>query len=181
MPNWCSNNLTISHKDAKMITRAKKAFEDSRLFEEFVPTPEGNDDSWYEFHINNWGTKWDVCNGAISFEHKNEIGVVFDTAWGPPIAFYGKMEEFGFEVQADYCEPGMQFVGEYSNGNDDCYEYGSYETKEQIEENVPEHLVESYNILGEYEEWEGEYETYETEDEEDISDDNFTAGIPHGE
>jgi hypothetical protein len=41
MPNWCGNLLTISHEDPKMIVRAKEAFAEGRLLNEFIPVPAG--------------------------------------------------------------------------------------------------------------------------------------------
>ena len=39
MPNWCNNTLELQHEDPAMIERAKKAFADGRLLDEFVPVP----------------------------------------------------------------------------------------------------------------------------------------------
>jgi hypothetical protein len=90
MPNWCNNYLELEHEDPAMIERAKKAFADGRLLDEFVPVPKdlhvvagrvGNDEdpeqikleedtarniathgyaNWYDYCVNEWGTKWDV-------------------------------------------------------------------------------------------------------------------------
>ena len=90
MPNWCNNYLELEHDDPEMITRAKKAFAEGKLLEEFCPVPESlhivagrvGDDSdeaqiklkedtvrniaahgygnWYDYCVNEWGTKWDV-------------------------------------------------------------------------------------------------------------------------
>ena len=90
MPNWCNNYLVLEHDDPAMIERAKKAFADGRLLDEFVPVPKdlhvvagrvGNDEdpeqikleedtarniathgyaNWYDYCVNEWGTKWDV-------------------------------------------------------------------------------------------------------------------------
>ena len=90
MPNWCNNYLVLEHEDPAMIERAKKAFADGRLLDEFVPVPKdlhivagrvGADDNaeqikleedtarniathgyanWYDYCVNEWGTKWDV-------------------------------------------------------------------------------------------------------------------------
>lgn len=40
MPNWCNNQMTISHNDPAMIERAVKAWNDGEGFlEEFIPIP----------------------------------------------------------------------------------------------------------------------------------------------
>ena len=38
MPNWCSNSITLKHKDPAMLDRVIKAQEG--LLMEFVPTPQ---------------------------------------------------------------------------------------------------------------------------------------------
>ena len=90
MPNWCNNTLELQHEDPAMITRAKKAFAEGKLLNEFAPVPAslhivsgrcGADDNpeqialeaaqksnlevhgykdWYDYCVNEWGTKWDV-------------------------------------------------------------------------------------------------------------------------
>lgn len=93
MPNWCSNSLTLTHSDRKMISRAVKAAQIDALLQEFVPCPAELSDtvegsfgdpkeqaelearrehnrktfgysSWYDFAIGEWGTKWDISNGS---------------------------------------------------------------------------------------------------------------------
>jgi hypothetical protein len=90
MPNWCNNTLELQHEDPAMITRAKTAFAEGKLLNEFAPVPAslhivsgrcGADDNpeqialeaaqksnlevhgykdWYDYCVNEWGTKWDV-------------------------------------------------------------------------------------------------------------------------
>jgi len=102
---------------------------------------------WYQWSVNNWGTKWDfgadADYDAITVdEGSNEVMISFDTAWSPPIGFYQEMEdEHGFHIKATYFEPGMGFVGEYEEGSDDCFEFSDAECA-----GVPEHLVEEYDI-----------------------------------
>lgn len=39
MPNWCSNTLTISHKDKAMMKRVIKGYNRNGLLREFIPIP----------------------------------------------------------------------------------------------------------------------------------------------
>ena len=160
MPNWCSNNLALSHDNPDMISRAKKAFEEGNFFNEFVPLPEDQKENWYDWHCEHWGTKWDVANQFIGLETPKELELGFDTAWSPPVPFYKKLEEMGFTVSADYKEEGMSCIGEYADGVDECYEYDF--TNEDWRENIPDHIVEQLEY--DYEFWKEEYQEEEEQE-----------------
>jgi hypothetical protein len=177
MPNWCNNTLVIKHQDPAMITRAMKAFADSKFLNEFVPIPEslqivsgrcGADDNpeqialeaaqksnieqhgykdWYDFSVNEWGTKWDVGDSdGINDIQPNELTVFFESAWAPPLAAYDKMTALGFEIEAMYDESGMGFCGRWTNeGGDDYYEYSGM-TSETVEKELPKELNEAFGI-----------------------------------
>jgi hypothetical protein len=152
MPNWCNNNLTLGHEDPAMIQRAFDALERGEFLQEFVPVPQelkdtisgafGDEDqqaalerktaenlkkfgygNWYDYCVNEWGTKWDFGEQGASDIHPNGkiLNTSFDSAWSPPIHAYDKLVELGFTVNAMYFEPGMGFAGIYDNGVDDCY------------------------------------------------------------
>lgn len=178
MPNWCSNSMVVRHSDPKQLTRFRTAFEAGSLLNEFVPCPKELTDTvagsfgdeekqaeletrqaenlkkfgyptWYEFCVNEWGTKWDVGGTEHIVESIDDgvpgFRVYFDSAWSPPVAFYDRLSEQGFSISATYYEPGVGFVGEYStDGGNDCYEF-EYSI-ESIRENVPTHLDEEYGI-----------------------------------
>jgi hypothetical protein len=40
MPNWCTNDLELTHPDHAMLERAKAAFDEGRFLDEFIPCPE---------------------------------------------------------------------------------------------------------------------------------------------
>lgn len=142
MPNWCTNDLTLRHKDPAVIERAVKAYQEGRLLQEFLPCPENlyEDGSWYDWCIRNWGTKWDV-GGANEFADQpdaNTLELKFDSAWSPPIEAYRALEEQGFEVEAYYNEPGMAFCGTYdAEYGENTIEYSGW-TAAQIREEIPE-------------------------------------------
>ncbi len=40
--------------------------------------------TWYDWRIQNWGTKWNACDTEIK-ENGDNVSVLFNTAWAPPI------------------------------------------------------------------------------------------------
>ena len=131
MPNWCMNKLTVSHVDSVMVDRFEKAYNLGKACNEFLPLPEGED--WYNWQINNWGTKWDIgadvgtekeeWYGLKATRVDNEVSCSFDSAWAPPIGLYDKLVELGYTVRASYWEPGMAFCGIWNDGADNYVEY----------------------------------------------------------
>lgn len=195
MPNWCNNTLELEHADPSMIERAKKAFADGRLLDEFCPVPKSlhivagsvgdpveqkklEEDTarnlevhgygnWYDYCVNEWGTKWDVGGNDYNEPHQetpNKITMSFDSAWAPPTAAMDKFEAMGFSVRLYYYEPGMGFAGIYEDGHDNCYEYGGLNA-EQIAEELPEALDEMFNISEDVAMWEEENKQEEEENE----------------
>jgi hypothetical protein len=173
MPNWCNNNIELAHKDPAMLERAKAAFVDGRLLDEFIPLPAELKDTtspsetnealvekygasdWYSWCVNNWGTKWDISPYGCEIENGQLVGS-FDSPWGPPLEAYAKLEELGFEVRAYYHECGMGFAGVYE-GFDEFYDYSGM-SADEAEEYLPEALDEMYGITESMREWEEENE-----------------------
>jgi len=169
MPNWNSNIVTIKSDDvelmAKVIDAAEKSMKSESFFNVLVPRPVEEEENWYDWNVNNWGTKWDT-HVEIVDQTANEIVLSFDTAWSPPIAFYSALEEQGFEVEAYYYEPGMCFAGVYSDGDDNYYEYSGM-SSDEVKETLPQELDEMFCISESMAEWESENEEedYNTEEE----------------
>ena len=103
MPNWCRNSIAISHNNPAMIERLADAHK--APLQEFIPCPYNpdNDQRWYDWRVNNWGTKWDIelDNKYVSQDGKM-VTVSFDSAWSPPIAAYEKLKELGFEIKLEW-------------------------------------------------------------------------------
>jgi len=191
MPNWCNNTLELAHEDPAMIERAKRAFAEGKLLNEFVPVPEdlhivagrvGDDNdpkqkelelkeelnrithgysTWYDFCVNEWGTKWDVGGDDYNEPHQetpNDLTISFDSAWAPPTVAMDKLVDLGFSVRLYYYEPGMAFAGIYEDGSDDYYDYGGMNS-DQVAEELPTALDEMFGIsesIAEYEQEENQ-------------------------
>ena len=82
--------------------------------------PDGkNDDRWYHWCIDNWGTKWDMCDKCTA-DIDEESGYAefgFNTAWGPASGIYEKITEDFPDVGISwfYDEPGMEVAGYLPN------------------------------------------------------------------
>ena len=178
MPNWCNNVLELAHKDPAMIERARVAFDEGKLCNEFVPVPDalhivagrvGDDtdpkqieleaqtksnlekygyDNWYDFCVNEWGTKWDVGGDGMTADLSPDgrLTMSFDSAWSPPCYFYEKMVDLGFEVRAYYYESGMCFAGIWEDGIDDFYELGDCANADEAEATLPSILDDMFCI-----------------------------------
>ena len=98
MPNWCGNNLVLTHEDPAMIQRAFDALERGEFLSEFIPIPKELSETisgfkgdpveqaqleaqtqaniekfgygnWYDYCVGEWGTKWDVGQQGCSDIH----------------------------------------------------------------------------------------------------------------
>ena len=160
MPNWCDNTLTLTHEDPTQIDRAIAAFQEGKLCQEFHPMQPQllEDESWYSWRVENWGTKWDVGGEHATIERfdKNNVYFAFESAWAPPIYFYQFLEEeLGFTVDAMYYEPGMGFAGRFYDGEDQFVQWSSLEEAREI---LDDDLDQQFGIIEGMESWEEENE-----------------------
>jgi hypothetical protein len=190
MPNWCNNGLTLEHKDSAMVQRAYDALREGRFLQEFIPCPQDlidtvsgfvgegqaaleakqasnrekyNYATWYDYNVNEWGTKWDVGgdDGLMEMINPNTLQASFESAWAPPVAAYEKLCAMGFIIKAFYEEPGMAFcgmvTGDEDGFDDEYYEYGG-ETSETVRDVIGEELDDYFGISEQMADWEAENE-----------------------
>ena len=170
MPNWCYNSVTLtteSVEDADNFEAFLNSLSESKEFTEpgilgyFLPRPKDEDDNWYGWNVENWGTKWDVSE--CDWERvDNTFYLNFNTAWGPPTASYEHIQDEGmWDVEAFYEEPGMCFVGRFQDGIDESYEYDFDD--ENWSDGIPEDLIEFAGLDVSYEDY---VDMMEDEDDE---------------
>ena len=73
-------------------------------------------EDWYEWNIQNWGTKWNASSTSIQILEDDLFHVRFNTAWSPPIEWIKKIvpmyPELEFELTFD--EESYAFCGKIS-------------------------------------------------------------------
>jgi hypothetical protein len=197
MPNWCNNYLELEHEDPAMITRARNAFKEGKLLEEFCPVPaslhivagrvgnaedpkqkelEAQEDAnlkdhgysnWYDYCVNEWGTKWDVGGddcGDPDEDSPNATAMNFDSAWAPPVQAMEKFQVLGFKVKLIYWESGMCFCGMFDENGDDYLDYTDLSAAE-VAEAINSEVDECMCIVENLEEWEEENKEEETDED----------------
>jgi hypothetical protein len=169
-----------------MITRAKKAYAEGKLLEEFCPVPASlhivagrvGDDTdpkqieleaqekanlethgyatWYDYCVNEWGTKWDVGGeDMLTEDGPNALRMNFDSAWAPPVPAMAKFQDLGFKVKLIYWESGMCFCGLYDENGDDYFDYTDM-SADEVEANINPEIDECMCIVENLREWEEE-------------------------
>ena len=142
MPNWCDNYATFKNEDITKIDALEAVLlpdeGSEELFNTIRPIPLEEEDNWYNWNLENWGTKWEARIYDY-YRDANEINVSFETAWCPPITLYEWMIKNDWEVNAYYHEPGQGFAGNFCK-EDDYHEYDltDRETWEDIDDDIKE-------------------------------------------
>ena len=131
MPNWCNNNVRLTHEDPAKLEEIVQVIKKSEatneygetthygLFEHIIPFPDEINNEWdYDWCVANWGTKWEA---DISYWEDGDSWLVldFDTAYCPPYGIYEALVEQGYLVNAAYMECGMDFWGIWIDGYDE--------------------------------------------------------------
>jgi hypothetical protein len=153
MPNWCDNSVRFMNADKAKIDALLAALEseDKKVFHHLRPMPDSEQDDWYMWNVNHWGTKWEISVNDWDREDDNTIWIGFETAWSPPIALYEYLYEEGWEIEAVYHEGGMAFCGIWKDGEDDCYEY-DISDRDSIE-SLPEEILDFTGLLEYHKDW----------------------------
>ena len=192
MPNWCDNQVTITGPNS-VIDKIEKIVQDDDSHKEngllnfMKPMPKELDgttspssasdkpqpmvegfDNWYDWRVENWSTKWEVCEFyGVDRQHLNDsldestITFGFSSAWAPPIGAYEQflVDNENCSLKAYYYEGGCDFMGEWDNGSDDCYAPSDYKSDDDFwQDGVGSTLDDLFNITESMAEYEAELE-----------------------
>lgn len=78
--------------------------------------------TWFDWHCNNWGTKWNACSPELESENDTELVYGFDTAWSQPdavlLALSTQYPDITIKLQSIYEDdmPYNVYVSEFHNG-----------------------------------------------------------------
>ena len=125
--------------------------------------------NWYDWCVSEWGTKWnaggsDNADMQIDWDEDGDDSIAlfqFDTAWAPALGVLQKLRDDHPElsVECRYHEPGVGFMGVWTDGHDRCYDNieGSKDTFWQSDDGRL--LDETFDIVESMQEWEADQET----------------------
>lgn len=165
MPNWCNNEITITHADASKLQELASAVNNGDFCNHIIPVPQElqgttsptpkeadpeearrlvekyGASNWYDFCVKHWGTKWDIAlyTKVEAVVEGGELRFGFDTAWTPPTGVYEEMIKLGFSVTAYYYEQGVGFCGVWENGDDKYFDIGGM-SSDRVRKTIPESL-----------------------------------------
>lgn len=115
MPNWVTNKGTITaDKETIDAIFSRITGRDTQFdFNKIIPEPKTkekcpaqyyvnehsyivlDDDrpwfDWYNWHLDNWDTKWNACHANVERTSDTELIVLFDTAWSFPASIWEKL------------------------------------------------------------------------------------------
>jgi hypothetical protein len=166
MPNWCQNTLLIKGPtdEVSMLIETVKDNNTALSLAKIIAVPEelkqvsspnrDEDEAarlsslygakdWYEFQVNNWGTKWDVdarivedsatnAPGYKSYTSPDErfVHMAFDSAWSPPIFAIDMLAKQFPKVKIHHAfdESGSDFSGYRMYIGGECVEDKDFES-----------------------------------------------------
>lgn len=101
--------------------------------------PRIDNDDWYSWSNDNWGTKWDPKNSLIIEQDDNMVLISFDTAWSPPLPWLQKTSSVykNLKFEINFEEHGCDYCGKniYQDGN----------LIMSLEESVSEKILREFN------------------------------------
>jgi hypothetical protein len=110
--------------------------DDMFSFNGHVPEPELEGDGWYNWRIENWGTKWDASDASLgemnTVDDQSSVEFYFQTPWGPAADWLIAVAKAHPTLQLEMVWNEEQGIGGVFNASQGLVEHTSLEM-EQIE------------------------------------------------
>ena len=143
---------------------AQYAEDEQQRAEILANEPAIREDSWWDWRVQHWGTKWDIGLEGLEFaDHGDGVAEImgsFESAWSPPVgalaAYQERMlTELGIHTDIDlmYYEPGMAFAGRWFNGDLQHHDLTGA-TADTVVNILGEDLDEAFGISDSMADWE---------------------------
>ena len=148
---WFSSDEELNAELDKLTELGKTAIENQKLY---------GHTTWYDWSIENWGTKWDAYEVSYEYGGGTELELNFQTAWSTPKPIFDKLAEM-FPELSIYIEYADEDWGSncgtitYENGEMTSWEDGDINFAMALWGYSPEEIKEK---MKEWEEWEKENE-----------------------
>lgn len=138
MPNWCHNSIIIKgdKETLELLKENDFSFSFIRPQPDWQNTPnekgelpsqpnehgsrhfpDGTQDiRWYDWQVDNWGTKWDIDPDETNISLDDDaLSVDCMTAWSPPeeLLRYATERFPSLSIEINFDEAGMDFCGSY--------------------------------------------------------------------
>jgi hypothetical protein len=130
MPNWCDNEINFYANSKEEMDRlldfirgevlvqdsmsGEHHYEETEFcFNAIKPQPRDIGEGWYDWRLDNWGTKWEPGIECFDLVSDEWLSVELTTAWSPPEGIYEAIQKEFPDVCIDWFfkEPGMKIAG----------------------------------------------------------------------
>ena len=120
MPNWVHTTLWIEGEQEDLdkfqaYVQTNEYYKDGDTpqervtyfdFNKFIPMPQEEQENWYDWSCEHWGTKWNACSVDVDDSSEDCLCYRFETAWGRISdalweAIKNKFPTLSFDLSAD--------------------------------------------------------------------------------
>ena len=131
----CYNHLTITAPDELLSKKIFNSFLAGRMLSSFFPAPDAvlellttEYPAYCSALSQLWGTVHDIGGdpSSITVNDNNTLVIQFESSFTPPRAWYEKMHQNGFIIEAYFDQPQANFFG-VCIGNDQGYQIDYYD------------------------------------------------------
>ena len=173
MPNWCRNTVIIQSN--KSFSNVLKGLVDEGsvidpFFKKTLNIDNSDSSKWYNANCRDIGCKWDV-DAYVSFQEDDCIFLTFDSPWSPPIAGLKELAEaYKLDLEFDYDEPNMMFIGKGSISHDGDFHQDIWQDSDYLTGLY--HIYAGMNAVYDYIDCYGCIKSFLEDYADDLSEDN---------